>query len=869
LADTATSLEELLEALPEPLVVLDAEWRLTRVNRAAERLVKLPRSAALGCDLWSIVPLAGTAWEKLLRQAMVDRVRARAELHFAPTDHWYGVQAWPLGTGLAMHVRDVTKRRASNDALRASEERYRALVERSPEAIAVHRDGILVYTNRAGAALVGAGRPEQLVGVPLSTLIHPADVGRIRRDPADFGDHETAHRDTDPAEFRLVRFDGRQLHVEIVSVPVVYNGRGAVQSVVRDVTARREAEQAVRGSEECAREAERLAHLTAHRMRAVASAAAGVMAADSFDALHRVLHDACAAAVSFDTFTFSLYDERRHELQFLTSPELTVPLAGTPSERVVAERRSLVVLSADDPAGRGAVLVGDMRRSQSVIRTPVLAGTAVLGVISVQSAMAALYNRHDVEVVEVVAALASTALRNIRLVDEIRRSEERLAHQAFHDPLTDLANRALFLDRVGHALARRTRHPTPLAVLFIDLDDFKKVNDSLGHPAGDRLLVVAAERLSICVRGSDTVARLGGDEFAVLVEDAVSPSEVLAIADRVATALRAPFHIAGTEVFVSASIGVAPAAAGDTADELLRNADVAMYFAKTRSKSATAVFEPWMQTAARERLELEADMRRALERGEFVLHYQPIVRLDDGEIIGMEALVRWQHPVRGMVPPGEFIPLAEETGLIVPLGSWVLEQACRQVRSWQSGQHPGAVPLKVTVNLSSRQLQEPDVVATVRAALADSMLPAGTLVLEITESVLMQHTSLTLARLRELKALGLSLAIDDFGTGYSSLGYLQRFPIDILKIDKAFVDAVGSDTDAALARAVIALGDTLGMQTVAEGIEVLAQVDGLRKLGCKLGQGFHFARPLPPDELRLLLERSAQLMPCPPDQERG
>jgi EAL domain-containing protein (putative c-di-GMP-specific phosphodiesterase class I) len=294
-----------------------------------------------------------------------------------------------------------------------------------------------------------------------------------------------------------------------------------------------------------------------------------------------------------------------------------------------------------------------------------------------------------------------------------------------------------------------------------------------------------------------------------------------------------------------------------------------MYFAKTRSKSATAVFEPWMQMAARERLELEADMRRALERGEFVLHYQPIVRLDDCEIIGMEALVRWQHPERGMVPPGEFIPLAEETGLIVPLGSWVLEQACRQVRSWQTGQQPGAVPLKVTVNLSGRQLQEPDVVATVRAALADSMLPASTLVLEITESVLMQHTSLTLARLRELKALGLSLAIDDFGTGYSSLGYLQRFPIDILKIDKAFVDAVGSDTDAALARAVIALGDTLGMQTVAEGIEVLAQVDGLRKLGCELGQGFHFARPLPPDELRLLLERSAQLIPRASDQGRA
>ncbi len=867
LVDASDSLEELLEALPEPLILLDERWLVSRVNRAAERLFQRSRPTFLDHELWSLFPLAGTPWETLLRQAMDGRVRTRAELHFEPTDRWYSLQAWPVGSGLAVHIRDVTRRRNSNAALRASEERYRALVERSPEAIAVHRDGILVYTNRAGAALVGASRPERLIGVPLDTLVHAADLNRIRRNPADF-DGDGGRRDTEPMEFRLVRYDGVQLHVEIVSVPVIYNGRGAVQSVVRDVTARREAEHAVREGEECAREAERLAHMTAHRMRAVASAAAGVMAADSYESLHQVLHDACAAAVSFDTFTFSLYDERRHELHFLSSavshcPELVVPLAGMPSERVVTERRSVVVHNASDPAGQGAVLTGDMQRSQSVIRTPVLSGSTVLGVLSVQSATAALYNRHDVEVVEVVAALASTALRNIRLVDEIRRSEERLTHQAFHDPLTELANRALFLDRVAHALARRVRCPTPLAVLFIDIDDFKKVNDSLGHPAGDQLLIVAADRLSVCVRGSDTVARLGGDEFAVLVEDAASPSEVLAIAERVGAALRAPFQIDGTELFVSASIGVAPAADGDSADELLRNADVAMYYAKTRSKSATAVFEPWMQAAARERLEMEADMRRALERHEFVLHYQPIVLLESGEIIGVEALVRWQHAERGMVPPGDFIPLAEETGLIVPLGSWVLEQACRQAREWQLEQQPGAVPLKISVNLSSRQLQEPDVVATVRAALADSGLPATTLVLEITESVLMQHTTLTLARLRELKELGLSLAIDDFGTGYSSLGYLQRFPIDILKIDKAFVDDVGGDADAALARAVIALGDTLGMQTVAEGIEMLTQVDGLRKLGCKLGQGFHFARPLPPEALRLLLEASGQLIAEP------
>ena len=861
---TAVSLEELLEALPEPLVVLDARWRVLRVNRALERLVKLARAEILGGNLWQMLPLAATDWETELRRAMATRERCRTELYYPPADRWYGMQAWPIGDLLAVHVRDVTHRRRADAALRASEERYRALVERSPEAIAVHRDGDLVYVNRAGATLVGAGHPEELMGTPLASLIHPDDHARMRQRPEDFD--EVARRDAEPVEYRLLRLDGRELRIEIVSVPVIYCGRGAVQSVVRDVTARRLAERAVRAGEERAREAERRARVTADRMRAVAGAAAGVIGADSLDSLYAVLRSACAAAVPFDTFTFALYDDERHVFRFLAGPmselpPMTVAAAGTPSARVVQERRSLVTLSAADPAGTGAVLMGDLHRSESVIRTPVLAGDAVLGVLSVQSRTPGLYTRQDVEVVEVVAALASTALRNIRLVEEIRRSEERLAHQAFHDPLTDLANRALFLDRVGHALARCARQASPLAVLFIDLDDFKKINDSMGHPAGDRLLVVASERLSVCVRGSDTVARLGGDEFSVLVEDATSPSEVLAIAERVAAALRAPFHIGGTEVFVSASIGIAPASAGDTADELLRNADVAMYFAKTRGKSGTAVFEPWMQAAARERLELEADMRRGIDRGEFVLHYQPIVRLDSGRITGVEALVRWHHPVRGLVPPGSFIPLSEETGLIVPLGSWVLEEACRQVRQWQLAQRAGEPPLKVTVNVSSRQLQEPGIVSMVRTALERTQLPAHTLVLELTESVLMQHTALTLTRLEELKALGLSLAIDDFGTGYSSLGYLQRFPIDILKIDKAFVDAVGGETDAALARAVIALGDTLGLQTVAEGIEAPAQVAGLRQLGCELGQGFHFARPLPADALHLLLgERS---LPAP------
>ena len=446
---------------------------------------------------------------------------------------------------------------------------------------------------------------------------------------------------------------------------------------------------------------------------------------------------------------------------------------------------------------------------------------------------------------------------NTRDVSERTALEAQLTHQAFHDPLTGLANRALLRDRAEHALMRAHRRgQPPLALLFLDLDNFKTVNDSLGHGAGDSLLEEASRRLLACVRASDTVARLGGDEFAVFVEDPADDTGCTLVAERIIAALARPFTITGREVFIGASLGIATAVDGDAADELLRNADVAMYMAKTRGKGRYEQFAPEMHAMALERIELETDLRHAIEHEQLVLHYQPIVILETGAITGVEALVRWEHPTRGLLPPAQFIGVAEETGLILPLGAWVLRAACHQAEQWRQRRGPGA-PLAITVNVSGRQLQSLHFIDEVRSVLADTGLEPHALILELTESVLTDQTDTVLATLRALKAVGVRLAIDDFGTGYSSLSYIQRFPIDILKIAKPFVDDVTEGTNGAsgraLAQAVITLGATLAVRTIAEGIELPEQLVRLQELGCDLGQGFHFSRPVPPADLETLL----------------
>jgi diguanylate cyclase (GGDEF)-like protein/PAS domain S-box-containing protein len=441
---------------------------------------------------------------------------------------------------------------------------------------------------------------------------------------------------------------------------------------------------------------------------------------------------------------------------------------------------------------------------------------------------------------------------NTRDVSERKRLEEQLTHQAFHDPLTGLANRALFRDRVSHALALAHRQGHPITVLFLDLDDFKKVNDSLGHAEGDRLLIAAAERFLSCARTADTVARLGGDEFAILIEHVAGSDGRAGLLDRLSSAMAHPFSLSGNQIQVTASIGVATATGEETADDLLRNADVAMYAAKRRGKGRSETYESRMYADLRERLEMEASLRSAIERCELTLHYQPIVSIGTGAIYGLEALLRWDHPRYGHLLPQHFIPLAEETGLIQRLGGWVLTEACRQLQCWRL-KYP-EIPLSVSVNISGRQLQGSGVLEEMQEALAVSGVDPAAVVLEITESVLMQQTDAMLGRLRQLKELGIRLAIDDFGTGYSSLSYLQRFPIDILKIAKPFVEEVSLGADrSALARAIIGLGDTLRLHTIAEGIEMAEQRAALIELGCALGQGHFFAPALPAANIDRLL----------------
>jgi len=431
---------------------------------------------------------------------------------------------------------------------------------------------------------------------------------------------------------------------------------------------------------------------------------------------------------------------------------------------------------------------------------------------------------------------------NFRDISERKVLEEKLRELAFHDPLTQLANRNLFRDRVQHAIARARRGEKYPAVMFLDVDNFKNINDSLGHDAGDRLLQAVSQRIIHTSRSSDTVARLGGDEFGVLLEGAGTAAEVQRVADALIEALGVPFSLDGREVRVTASVGVAYSAADTTAKELLSNADLAMYHAKAAGKNRHVTFQPQMQTLLHERLRLEADMGRALSREEFFLEYQPIVDLGTRVLLGVEALVRWRHPESGVLMPASFIHVLEECGQIVPLGRWVLKQACRDICAWRRSIAGGA-GLRLAVNISARHLQQGDLIQDVREALEASGLEAGNLVIELTESTLMYNSKVNLERFHHLKALGVKVAIDDFGTGYSSLSYLHRFPIDILKIDRSFVNGLTSSGDGPeLARAVITLGETLGLDTVAEGIELEPQVAALLGLGCVAGQGFLFAK---------------------------
>lgn len=560
-----------------------------------------------------------------------------------------------------------------------------------------------------------------------------------------------------------------------------------------------------------------------------------------------------------------LVDEARGRLRLAASPSLPagfqqaladgVPLQEGHGASATAARAVPVVVDdiATDPVARGSRDDALRYGMTSASAMPIVAsgGTSVLGTLTA-------YSGGGPSQLSSTGSVLARAVRLVTVAEERRAFEEQLAHQAQHDPLTGLPNRVLFMEFLALALSRARRHRSSLAVLFLDLDRFKVVNDSLGHDAGDDLLVVLASRLREVLRPGDTIARFGGDEFTVLCEDLppTSPEEHAAeLADRLLHTVREPFPLE-PETYLGASIGIALSQAGAARpDELLRDADAAMYRAKERGRGHWVVFDEAMRASARKRLETETDLHRALEREELCLHFQPIVSLESARCIGAEALIRWNHPERGLLPPSEFVPLAEESGMILPIGQWVIDHACSWLAAFQRST-PASEPFWLAVNLSARQLARPDFVEGLARSLAASRVDPSGMCLEFTESILMGEDNDVLDTIHGIVDLGVSLCVDDFGTGYSSLGYLKRLPVDTVKVDRGFVDGLGDDPDdTAIVAAVAGLGHALGLRVIGEGVETTRQLSALVRLGCDQAQGYLFARPLSADALTARLSR--------------
>ena len=702
----------------------------------------------------------------------------------------------------------ILQRKPAVEELRRSEREYRALFENARDAILIvdPRDGVVLDANRHACKFYGFARAE-LVGSTVERLWRDPDLDRARLREAEQGaggEYETRH----------LRKDGTEIAVDVVPGPVEYRGRRALWTSIRDVSDRIRVLDALRTSEE----------------------------------RYRLLFDASPQAMwVFDA----------ESLRFLAVNDAAVKRYGYAREEFLR----MTILDIRPPE--------DLPGLQERLQRLTDGAPPTANVWRHRKANGELI---DVEVTSHALDLSGRKARLVVSIDvtERLRAEEKLWHAAFYDALTGLPNRALFMERLGMALERaKGRGRGGFAVLLLDLDRFKVVNDSLGHRAGDQLLIQISRRLERTRRAGDTVARLGGDEFAVLVEGVENGSDAARVAERVQRELSMPFDIDGQEVFTSASIGIAlgggPASARP--EDMLRDADTAMYRAKGMGIAKHAVFDVTMHDRAVAVLQLENDLRRAIERGELRVQYQPIVALASGRIVGFEALARWHHRQRGIVAPSEFIPLAEETGVIGSLGRWVMQEACTQMRRLQA-KFPREKALTLSVNISGRQVLQADLVEQIDDTLRATGLDARSLRLEITESVLVENAAAATRCLTRLRQLGLQLCIDDFGTGYSSLSYLHRLPIDLLKIDSSFVRTMGSDEkNRRIVETILLLGRNLGVEVVAEGVETAAQATALHRLGCSLVQGFLFSQPLDIDAAAALVAGDAPPLRLPTSVE--
>jgi diguanylate cyclase (GGDEF)-like protein/PAS domain S-box-containing protein len=688
---------------------------------------------------------------------------------------------------------------------RRSERRFRALVENSSDIVlVVNADRQITFASPAAHRLLGLSE-KSLLGSHPARWVHADDWPALAR--VLDGTPGVPHQESDGVEVRLVHVDGSHRWFEIRTRDLEHDPE--IQGLVvtaREVSDRKATEQQLAASEA--------------RFRALVQSSSDVVAVVGENGCFTYISPAVSEMLGY-------------------SPE---ELTGSPAIALVAPEDVASFQASYPELSQRRWPVTDLTTRR--VETQLRHRTGELRTV-------------DVTVTDMRGEPAVGGIvLNARDITVRKALEADLRFQALHDTLTGLANRTMFTQQTAAAL-RGDRDLESVGALFIDLDDFKTVNDSLGHAVGDQLLQEVSARLVTSLSSQDVAARLGGDEFAVLVVDAEDQAGVVALAERVLGLVAQPYRIQGRDIRVTASIGIAFAdEEGVDAEVLLRSADVAMYLAKDRGKNRYAVFEAHMHTSVFERLELKADLVRAIDDGQLRCHYQPIVSLQTGRITGVEALVRWEHPTRGFLYPDAFIPLAEDTGLVVPLGRWVMREACQQLRTWQL-RLPARSTLTMSINLSVRQLMHEQIIDEVRESIEEAGLDPSTVTLEITETTLMHDTEMTRERLAELRNIGVSLAVDDFGTGYSSLQYVQRFPIDVIKIDRSFVTGLGTNPgDGAVVQSMIELSQRLGVHTVAEGIDRPEQVTLLQSLGADLGQGYLFSKPVSADQISALLDSS-------------
>jgi diguanylate cyclase (GGDEF)-like protein/PAS domain S-box-containing protein len=799
------------------ITILEADGTIRYVSPAVERVVGYKPEEQIGTNAFGSVHPADREQASNTFAEVLKRPGLHPPLEFR-VPHKDGSWRYlehvvnslledPTVRGVVITSRDVTKRKEAQRKLREAEQRYRTLVERVPAVVYVQEIGSpdsAMYMSPQIETLTGYS-PEECENSDLRwRMVHPEDRGRIQSEDERTGKPGEVFS----TEYRVLHRDGRTKWVrnESVILEDEMSGTRYWQGFMLDITERKAFEEAL----------ERLSRQ--HEM-VLKSAGEGIFGLD-LDGNATFVNPAAARITGWEVE--ELVGRPQHDVLHHTKPDGSpylreeCPIHAALEDGTTHSRDEEVFWRKD-----GTSFPVEYTSS------PILQDGEVVG-----------------------------AVVTFKDITERKAFEQQLHHQAFYDPLTGLPNRALFMEHLKHALTRANRRGSRVAVLFTDLDNFKVINDSLGHEVGDQLLIAVAERLEACLRPEDTAARLGGDEFTILVEEIDGVHDVVRLAGRIADSLQPPFALDQHEVASTISIGIALSGRPQQPADLLRHADLAMYRAKHRGKARYEVFEPSMDAKAVERLTLETGLRRALEQEQFRVYYQPIVALDNDKVAGVEALVRWEHPQRGLLLPKGFLSVAEETGLIVRIGQWVLREASKQARIWQE-RYPGTPPLTISVNLSSREFFHPKLVAEV---LDESEIDPASLQLEITEGALTTNDTYSADRtLRNLKRMGVQLAIDDFGLGHSSLSYLKRFPVDILKIDRSFIAELAgepngvSNKDAEIVKAMIELTHALGLRVIAEGVETSQQLAQLRNMECDFVQGNYFSEPLPSEALSVLI----------------